>query len=244
LYPNAQGITVDKFDVIEMVEFLARKLHLPLVGQDGRNTYGGHVFRVSGARHLAKKGIAIPVIKLLARWQSDIVMRYLAEAPLLILTEAYRQGGPTVSGASISDKKPEQCGTIEVAQQKKKRRTETMAFSKVAIEEAAAHAALAEAAAEAAHDEIQALKERLFTLETQSLYMPELVVNDSGLGAVHRNLSAFALETPDLWRTACGWRYGKAKFVRSKLAQHGFAQERMCERCFHLKCGVGDAACS
>jgi len=180
---------------------------------------------------------------MLARWQSDIVMRYFAEAPLLTLTEAYKQGGPTVSGTGIVGKKPETWESIEVVQQKKKRRTEALAFSQVAIEEAAAHAGLAEAAAEAAHDEIQALKDRLFTLEMQALYMSELVVNDSGLGAVHRNLSAFALETPDLWRTACGWRYGKAKFDRSKLAQHGFAQERMCERRFHLKSGVGDAAC-
>jgi len=154
-------------------------------------------------------------------------------------------GRPTVSGTGISDKKAEPCESIEVAQRKKKkRRTETLAFSQVEIEEAAAHAALAEAAAEAAHDETQTLKDRLFTFVTQSLHMPELAVNDSGLGAVHRNLGAFALETPDLWRTACGWRYGEATLARSKLAQHGLAQECLCERCFHLKSEVGDAACS
>jgi len=38
---------------------------------------------------------------MLARWQSDIVMRYFAEAPLLTLTEAYKQGGPTVRGTGI-----------------------------------------------------------------------------------------------------------------------------------------------
>jgi len=202
LYPNAQGITVDEFDVVEMVELLAGRLHLPLVGQDGRKAYGGHVFRVSGARHLAKKGIAIPVIELLARWPSDIVMRYLAEAPLLILTDAYKQGGTTVSGTDISDKKLEPSEPIGVAQQE----DGDPGVAQVAIEEAAAHAALAEAAAQAAHDESQTLKDRLFTLVTQSLHMPELVGNDSGPGAVHRNLSAFALETPDLRRTACGWR--------------------------------------
>ena len=194
LYPNARGITVDKFDVVEMVELLAGKLHLPLVGQDGRKAYGGHVFRVSG--------IAVPVIVLLARWPSDIVMRYLAEAPLLILTDAYKQGGTTVSGTDISDKKLEPSEPIGVAQQE----DGDPGVAQVAIEEAAAHAALAEAAAQAAHDESQTLKDRLFTLVTQSLHMPELVGNDSGPGAVHRNLSAFALETPDLRRTACGWR--------------------------------------
>jgi len=180
---------------------------------------------------------------MLARWQSDIVMRYLAEAPLLTLTNAYKQGSPTVSGTGIAGKTPETWETIEVVQQKKKRRTEALAFSQGAIVEAAAHAGLAEAAAEAAQDETQALKDRLPTLEMQALYMLELVVNDPGLGAVHRNLSVSALETPDLWRTACGWRYGKAKLDKSKLAQHGFAQERMCEWRFHLKGGVGDAAC-
>jgi len=69
LYPNAQGITVDKFNVIKMVELLARKLHLPIVGQDSRKAYGGHVVRVSGARQLAKKGMAVAILAQVQRFR-------------------------------------------------------------------------------------------------------------------------------------------------------------------------------
>ena len=50
LFPTPRGETPDKQDVVDMVEAIAAKLGLPLVGPDGRRAFGGHVFRVSGAR--------------------------------------------------------------------------------------------------------------------------------------------------------------------------------------------------
>eukprot|EP00971_Amphidinium_carterae_P286395 5686327-Amphidinium_carterae.1 len=50
-------------------------------GSVGRNVTG-HTFRVTGARHLAAKGVDVHLIMLMARWRSNIVMRYAREAPL------------------------------------------------------------------------------------------------------------------------------------------------------------------
>jgi hypothetical protein len=41
------------------------------------------------ARHLAAVDVPLPVIKLLARWGSDVIDRYVEEAPLTALTRVY-----------------------------------------------------------------------------------------------------------------------------------------------------------
>ena len=48
--------------------------------------------RVSGAIHLADVGVEIRAIMLLARWGSEVVMRYVRDAPLRNLTGKYFQG--------------------------------------------------------------------------------------------------------------------------------------------------------
>ena len=88
-FPDTEGNAVCKSKVVESVEVVALRLGLPLCTSDGRNNYGGHVFRVSGARHLAAIGMDIRVIMIHARWQSNVVLRYVQEAPLIGLTEEY-----------------------------------------------------------------------------------------------------------------------------------------------------------
>ena len=58
----------------------------------GARRFGGHSLRVTGARTLAALGIDIVLIQLMARWSSDVVLRYVAEAPLATMSAAYRAG--------------------------------------------------------------------------------------------------------------------------------------------------------
>ena len=55
-----------------------------------KHIFSGHSLRVMGAQFLAGMGMPIEILQLLARHQSDIIMRYVAEAPLLNLTDEYR----------------------------------------------------------------------------------------------------------------------------------------------------------
>ena len=55
----------------------------------GRCTVGEHVWRVSGSRHLAALDVPTPIIMRLARWGSDVILRYIADAPLSALTRVY-----------------------------------------------------------------------------------------------------------------------------------------------------------
>ena len=52
--------------------------------------FTGHAFRVAGAQHLAALGMDMAMIQLLGRWDSSLVRRYVAEAPLLCLTQKHR----------------------------------------------------------------------------------------------------------------------------------------------------------
>ena len=50
-FPQANGEVVSKEWVVKSVEVLAGMLGIPLTAPDGERAFGGHTFRVSGARH-------------------------------------------------------------------------------------------------------------------------------------------------------------------------------------------------
>ncbi|CAK0866697.1 unnamed protein product [Prorocentrum cordatum] len=91
LFPTETGGTATKEAVVKTFEAIASKLGLPIVDQGGYRLWGGHSLRVTGAQWLASQGVSIAVIQLLARWNSDVVFRYVSEAPLLTLADEYRR---------------------------------------------------------------------------------------------------------------------------------------------------------
>jgi hypothetical protein len=97
VFPNRRGRTVEKIKVVETFKQVARLLGIPESELDG---IGGHACRVSGAQHLAKLGFDVVLIQLMARWAGEMVLRYIAEAPLSAITETYRK---LAAGRSLSD---------------------------------------------------------------------------------------------------------------------------------------------
>ena len=92
LFPSVAGRFVEKYRVVSSIEAAATLCDEPLVDAQGSRRFGGHSLRVTGARTLAGLGVDIHLIQLMARWSSDVVLRYVAEAPLSSMTEAYRRG--------------------------------------------------------------------------------------------------------------------------------------------------------
>ena len=88
----------------------AKGLELATIAEDGRDVFGGHAFRVTGAKHLARLGLEPRIIALLARHQSDVIMTYVQQAPLEVLTEAYRATRAAVNYASSSSSSAPQSG--------------------------------------------------------------------------------------------------------------------------------------
>ena len=92
MFPSASGGFVDKRHVVTCIEAVATLIGEPLEDHRGVRRYGGHSLRVTGARTMAALGIEIHLIQLMARWSSDVVHRYVADAPLSRMTAAYQQG--------------------------------------------------------------------------------------------------------------------------------------------------------
>ena len=59
----------------------------PTVGQNGSRLLGGHSFRVTGAQRLAAARVEIIKMMVLARWSSEVVLRYVKDAPLIGLSD-------------------------------------------------------------------------------------------------------------------------------------------------------------
>ena len=211
--------------MVTSVEAVAHRLHLPLKATDGRNAFGGHVFRVSGARHLAAVGIDPRVIMIHARWQSNVVLRYVQEAPLVGLTDAYRRlAAPTSSTSSSSSSWP---GAAQAPQ----------SGERIRVAEATAEQArkMADENAETTADmetEMKVMKTALEDLRGQLL--PRYVI--SRYGGTHIVGNNWCHLPASAWKAACGWVYGGSSFHRSPVP--GTAAEQHCPRCFRA---VGEA---
>ena len=87
LFPDRHGKVATKATVILALEATVRGYGGPTVGANGSRLHGGHSFRVTGAQKLAAAGVEIIKIMVLARWSSEVVLRYVKDAPLVGLSE-------------------------------------------------------------------------------------------------------------------------------------------------------------
>jgi hypothetical protein len=100
VFPTALGTFVSKERIGKSFEQLARRLGEPLVDDVGRNRFGGHSARVSGACFLANTGLELYKLAVLARWASPVLLRYVEEAPLKSITD---HGKPFLAGHNLHD---------------------------------------------------------------------------------------------------------------------------------------------
>ena len=86
LFPGLDGRTCAKDGVVKAIDAVAEHMGLPLLDQQGARIYGGHSLRVGGAQWLGRLGVPVPLVQSLARWESNIVLRYLKDTHLEALT--------------------------------------------------------------------------------------------------------------------------------------------------------------
>jgi len=82
LFPQSNGDAASKVSALKSLEHIACMLGENLVDLQGRNRFGGHYIRVTGARRLARLAIPTASSMLLARWSSFVILRYIRETPL------------------------------------------------------------------------------------------------------------------------------------------------------------------
>ena len=180
LFPDEAGQWCARAGFIDSITAFTVALELTPYDSMGRCQIGEHVWRVTGARMLAALDLPQPVIMLLARWGSEAILRYVADAPLSRLTEAYLE---RVQAASVSV-----LGTVPADCPASSAASPAYTPAALALADASASSLLGEPALNAAQ--------------------PRFTTNDStGSQFVHIIASRQAWERPKPGRTICGWDY-------------------------------------
>ena len=180
LFPDEAGQWCTRAGFVDSITAFTVALELAPYDSMGRCQIGEHVWRVTGARMLAALDLPQPVIMLLARWGSEAILRYVADAPLSRLTEAYLE---RVQAASVSvlGTVPADCPTASSV-------FPAYTSAALALADASASSLLGEPALNAAQ--------------------PRFATNDStGSKFVHIIAMRQAWERPKPGRTVCGWDY-------------------------------------
>jgi len=188
LFLTQLGNFAEKRHVVESLELVALRVGEPLTDVHGSRRFGGHSLRVTGTRTLASMGIDVLLIQLMARWSSDVVLRYVSEAPLAAITDVFR--GRARTGANRLQHLGDD--PADLADQRRAAKASPVADPRTVgylAEELSLAAAKAERGA--------------------ALPAQELMLNTSS-GVLHRPLVWSRTVPPHSWRTECGWPFGAA----------------------------------
>ena len=90
--PRLTEGVVAKEAMANAIMMVALALGLVIIRANGQNQYTGHVFRISGARHLARAMVQMMLIMLMARWDAHIILRYVEDATLMNITLEFKKG--------------------------------------------------------------------------------------------------------------------------------------------------------
>ena len=146
--------------------------------------------RVSGARRLASVGIEICKTQLLGRWGSGVILRYVREAPLCVVSADYRRRMATEDIESVL-RRLEAGPQLQVLSSR-----------------------LDDITAKALHDEAELRREIAVLREARGC--GGLIRNESlkhHAKVVHRvAVQGFGVPC-GLWRTRCGWRFAASEYT-------------------------------
>jgi len=214
LFPTAEGSTVFKEAVVLTIEEIARRLALPVLGNAGDRLFGGRSFRVSGAKLLAAEGLPVEKIQSLARWSSNIVLRYIGEAHLADLAKNCRRlqreklrDVRFLEGTDFDEPRLHDNGPSLQLDQLVKEQADALAdlTARVgAIEEDAASASDKATEGDDLRIRLGAIAGRISAIEA-----PRFVMNIRS-SMVHVVSGSTALPSTT-WRTKCGWSFGDSR---------------------------------
>ena len=170
---------------------------------EGRHKYTGHVFRVSGCRHQARRGVQVASIMAMARWDSHVVLRYLKGASLTTITAEYKRGARGFRAQAEDDQNHE----LNVISIKAMKQIEDLKRDMLSQDA-----------------RLEDLKTKLALLD--DLTTPKYIVSEK-YKKWHVCLQFHDLPVAE-WRVRCGWRYGNSVFERRMALVPG----ARCSTCF------------
>ena len=216
--PNLHGEGVSKEAMARAIILVALALGLVIVKASGKQKYTGHIFRIGGARHLARAAVQLMLIMILARWDSHVILRYVRDAPLSGLTDEYKKGKSTSISSSSSHSAPP---AIE---------DDRKSGNKFAVK---AMNQLKEMAEEVkkVQAELDDAKKHIEVVE--SAVHPIYVVSDK-YQKWHITFP-YADVQKKSWKCRCGWKYGKSVFDRMVNLPDDLSVTDKCKDCFEIQ---------
>ncbi|CAE7838251.1 unnamed protein product [Symbiodinium sp. CCMP2592] len=101
VFVDLDGCPPSKHGWADTFQRIAALLGLPLCHHNGARAFTGHTARATGAQFLAFKGIEIWRIQIFGRWGSEVILRYVRDAPLAQLNELAIEAGDRETLAKI-----------------------------------------------------------------------------------------------------------------------------------------------
>ena len=242
LFCDAHGKRCTRAAFVLTIEIMAQMCSQTIVDALGRRKFGEHVPRISGSRHLARIDIPTSIIMLVARWGSQVVLKYIAEAPLTALTKLYRQRlaaamSSESMGSRTGDRQCEHSALsessitrllslhLEAPTRMLQQSAETMEILKADLERHAHQASLMS-------DELTALRSDMSIAKAA---LADQVILNIKERRYHRSRAmATTCSRPDLRQAYCGWAFGKQPGAFTILEVEPPQQQelRRCFRCY------------
>ena len=187
------------------------------VAPNGDALYTGHCLRVGGAQFLAAAGLPLETIMLLGRWASEVVRRYIAEAPLKAATMTLKRKMAESANFGLQ---------ALIAEQRAERVQASMAST---ASWKSLVADLDRITCRAA--ELERMPVVSPPAENTSSSFPQYVVNYH-TRCWHNVPPTAVCSHPAGWATLCGWRYGSSVVVRASALPEQLSPQVQCDRCF------------
>ena len=229
-FPTRLGKAASKHRIVKLATNMAEQLGVPTVADDGRDAIGGHVFRVSGPRHLARHHVGTRLIEILARWGSDVVLGYVKVAPLEVLAHVYKAAPTSCSHPSSSSTAASSSSGVPVK--------DFAAFSDRVLD------ILKNLEGENRHlkDEHRRLCRKMEYELTKNKNEhgdgkkdepPRIVISSSGEGLYHFYLHDVNIPVEE-WIAKCGWKYGLSPVIKIMVMPEGISYKSLCNICFKV----------
>ena len=216
--------------IVALVVQAAQQLGLRLVAEDGRDAWTGHVFRITGSRRLARNGVDQALIMLLARWASAVILAYLKEAPLEILTDKYRSNvGTALVQAASSASSSSAAAEARTKDNEKALKNLTATVKKFDSKVMTDLAMLREECTKLRADQ-ESLFQRLCDEAPPEQVSEKYVISKDGEGSYHLPAPYVGVPNKD-WICKCGFRYGFSPIARSDTMPEDLCYLRICKRC-------------
>jgi hypothetical protein len=237
VFPDRKGLVVQKAAMVLGFEKVFMRAGLACRDAAGRRCFGGHSCRVAGSRFWAASGLELMKLQIFARWGSNVILRYVAEAPLACLT----LHGPRSPVPTTLRPLPPTKANLEP--DKRARFAEGFPAAQARSEVVSSSSSLRPAAAQAADDTVAriaaldlALKQAV--VDTAALraevhrlradVMPQYALNPASRVWHKVLIESAALQRSD-WKTCCGWKFGECPHSLSNTGP--LPDDRACEKC-------------